>query len=65
MSEMWADISPANKFHDGARDGKHYWLTPPDLYARQRDESLLFGALLGIAFRFRAVLEGNQLRERR
>ena len=33
--------------------------------ARQRDESLLFGALLGIAFRFRAVLEGNQLRERR
>jgi hypothetical protein len=32
---------------------------------RQRDESLLFGALLGMAFRFRAVLEGNQLRERR
>jgi hypothetical protein len=24
----------ANKFHAGnARDGKHYWLTPPDLYA--------------------------------
>lgn len=23
----------ANKFHRGARDGKHYWLTPPDLYA--------------------------------
>lgn len=23
-----------NKFHTGAaRDGKHYWLTPPDLYA--------------------------------
>ena len=24
----------ANKFHVGAADGKHYWLTPPDLYAR-------------------------------
>lgn len=24
----------ANKFHRGARDGRHYWLTPPDLYAR-------------------------------
>ncbi len=24
-----------NKFHQGNRgDGKHYWLTPPDLYAR-------------------------------
>lgn len=23
-----------NKFHRGAADGKHYWLTPPDLYAR-------------------------------
>lgn len=24
----------ANKFHDGnGGDGKHYWLTPPDLYA--------------------------------
>jgi len=22
-----------NKFHRGAADGKHYWLTPPDLYA--------------------------------
>lgn len=22
-----------NKFHKGARDGKHYWLTPPDVYA--------------------------------
>ena len=22
-----------NKFHAGAADGKHYWLTPPDLYA--------------------------------
>ena len=21
-----------NKFHRGALDGKHYWLTPPDLY---------------------------------
>src|SRR6267142_512055 len=23
-----------NKFHVGAKDGKHYWLTPPDWYAR-------------------------------
>lgn len=22
-----------NKFHTGNSDGKHYWLTPPDLYA--------------------------------
>ena len=22
-----------NKFHRGAKDGKHYWLTPPDLYS--------------------------------
>ena len=22
-----------NKFHSGASDGKHYWLTPPDIYA--------------------------------
>jgi hypothetical protein len=21
-----------NKFHQGAKDGKHYWLTPPELY---------------------------------
>lgn len=21
-----------NKFHKGAKDGKHYWLTPPELY---------------------------------
>jgi hypothetical protein len=27
-------LDPAeNKFHVGARNGKHYWLTPPDLYA--------------------------------
>jgi hypothetical protein len=26
--------TPANKFHQGnGDDGKHYWLTPPDLYA--------------------------------
>jgi len=31
-----SQISPAeNKFHSGnGSDGKHYWLTPPDLYAR-------------------------------
>lgn len=23
-----------NKFHKGAPDGKHYWLTPPDVYAK-------------------------------
>jgi hypothetical protein len=22
-----------NKFHKGAKNGKHYWLTPPDVYA--------------------------------
>lgn len=27
-----------NKFHKGAKDGKHYWLTPPDLYKRLDDE---------------------------
>jgi hypothetical protein len=31
-----ATLAPlANKFHAGSgADGKHYWLTPPDLYAR-------------------------------
>jgi hypothetical protein len=30
-----SEIGPrANKFHDGnGDDGKHYWLTPPDVYA--------------------------------
>jgi hypothetical protein len=30
-----SQLSPeANKFHSGnGEDGKHYWLTPPDLYA--------------------------------
>lgn len=39
MTEMKKDrrqLSPeANKFHRGNDgDGKHYWLTPPDLYAK-------------------------------
>ncbi len=31
-------IIELNKFHRGAKDGKHYWLTPPDLYKRLDDE---------------------------
>ena len=27
-----------NKFHKGAPDGKHYWLTPPDLYSSLNSE---------------------------
>jgi hypothetical protein len=27
-----------NKFHKGAPDGKHYWLTPPDLMEKLQDE---------------------------
>lgn len=27
-----------NKFHRGAPDGRHYWLTPPDLYAQLNAE---------------------------
>ena len=30
-----------NKFHRGAADGKHYWLTPPALY-RELDEQYAF-----------------------
>jgi len=32
-------LPEANKFHVGnGQDGKHYWLTPPDLYANLDDE---------------------------
>ena len=27
-----------NKFHKGAPDGKHYWLTPPDVMEKLQDE---------------------------
>jgi hypothetical protein len=29
---FWADVQPRNKFWDGAPDGKHYWITPPEVY---------------------------------
>lgn len=33
---IWLEYEPVeNKFHTGnGDDGKHYWLTPPDLYAK-------------------------------
>lgn len=37
MAEQHQSLLPPeeNKFHVGnGDDGKHYWLTPPDLYAR-------------------------------
>ena len=31
---LFPHIEPLNKFHQGnGDDGKHYWLTPPDVYA--------------------------------
>ena len=36
LTQHQSQLPPeANKFHQGnGGDGKHYWLTPPDLYAR-------------------------------
>lgn len=36
MGRLFPEIGekqPDNKFHTGNPDGKHYWLTPPELYA--------------------------------
>jgi hypothetical protein len=34
MTLLFPELIPANRFHTGnGSDGKHYWLTPPDLYA--------------------------------
>lgn len=34
MQNALFTLDIANKFHDGnGEDGKHYWLTPPDLYS--------------------------------
>lgn len=40
MSAHQSQLEPAaNKFHAGnGGDGKHYWLTPPDVYARLHAE---------------------------
>ena len=32
------DQNIQNKFYQGAADGKHYWLTPPDLYDQLNQE---------------------------
>jgi len=39
--KMHKKIEIDNKFHRGAKNGKHYWLTPPELY-KQLDEEFDF-----------------------
>ena len=34
FGNMGIRLIPGTKFSDGASDGKHYWLTPPDVYTR-------------------------------
>ena len=40
MTTHQSQLAPAaNKFHQGnGDDGKHYWITPPDIYRRLDDE---------------------------